>query len=313
MVRLSERMIERSLLSNTEVFKIKKGDSSFDMGWTAQKLDKTDLTFVRTLNQSNSKPYYLQYEKLQDTGRIQLRFNDTKKDMTIVSALGITKVGPVAQVNASGYIVSDTGISDIGKITKTFTLKDSGIYYSLLKIGYAQLIATNVFDSSVVHELADIYADVMARLLSIKFKNNFGSDALKGRLALTYYFYNGAVSIEDVALRIKVSQGEAAAMKIKNPNFFNGKPVTLSELLAVLKSEFPHFIDMSIPDMVRACQALYGVPSVFMMESPSYFLTVVANGHDKFNLFPSSALKDKDIRNSMVQCWSNIERLSIRI
>lgn len=299
---IAEKLLKRSEPSNNDTFKY------FNLKWLDKKLEVKDLEYVIGINEANKRPFFDRIHQNIKSGRIQFRYESKARGHYTLGTLASTKIGYCAQINVSSYVKEERGLSDTGRIEEIATLKDSDIFYSYAKIGFTYLHASKIFNSTIAHEVCELWVDMMSELISRKF-GNFGDGDL-GRFILAYWFYNGGLTPEEVAQKIKFSQGEVSALKFKfnskEERFFDGIPLGLEDLCRVLNDEFQHIKPLSVVDLVKACELVYSPASIFMLDNPTYFLGIITNATDKFNLIPSTAMKT--YKEEMVQIYQNITR-----
>lgn len=168
------------------------------------------------------------------------------------------------------------------------------VLYDILLSAYAGLHAQRVFNSpTAVKEIKDIYVDIISRIISMRFGNP--GDGEKLRFLISYFFFNGDVSIQDLALSSSFRMGEVAALCTKYPILNQRGPILLSDFLGLLGEEFPSLAKKNITkpvNFILETVSSIGDNAVYILDNQPYLLSVLVSRARKSKLFPGYMLKD---------------------
>lgn len=295
MNRVTSRMLEgRKVLSDSEVFSAVK----FNMNWAGGTLSADDLSITFNILELKRKyKYRVMMEHLKN-GRIVLCYDKDSniKVSTIQCAPAIVKSkadSMSALCNLTGDLQVSRSVGADGRMAETFLVPDSDVLYEFLKFGLVIINTGKLLDNTGIrNRVAEVYTDLMCELLTRRFGSSGDGDKL--RFIVKYFFFNGAISVDDLCIINKFNPGKAKEMEFKYPNYFGESAqhtLTLTELAKVINSEFKAMKQIDLADLIKACAITYSEQSVFMMENPAYLLCVIVNSDNKFSQFKSIALR----------------------
>lgn len=294
MSKVTDIMLEgRRFISDSEVFSSVK----FNMNWTGARLTEKDLQISFNILELKKKYKYNLMMKYLNAGRIMLCYD---KDTNIkISTIQCTyaalkgKDAGSALCNVTGDVVANNNVGMDGRLDQSFVIPDTDVLYEFLKFGLVTINTEKLLENTGIrNRVSEVYTDLMCDLITRKFGSSGDGDKL--RFMVKYFFFNGAISVDDMCILTKFNPGKAKELEFKYPWFFGGeadRTLTLKTLAKLINEEFKAMKDITIADLIKACAITYSEQSVFMMDNPSYLLCVIVNSDYKFSQFKSMALR----------------------
>lgn len=295
MNKVTERILEgRRFISDSDIFNSIK----FNMNWTAAKLSEEDLQITFNILELKRKYKYNMMKKYFDAGRIMLCYDkDTNVKISTIQCVGASVKGKdnsnSAMCNLTGDVQVQNNVGPDGRLVQSFIVPDSDVLYEFLKFGLVTINLDKLLDNTGIrNRVSEVYTDLMCDLITRRFGSSGDGDKL--RFMVKYFFFNGAINVDDLCILSKFNPGKAKELEFKYPKFFGAEaPSTLKieNLAKLINDEFKAMKEISLADLIKACAITYSEQSVFMMDNPGYLFCVIVNSDHKFSQFKSLALR----------------------
>lgn len=273
-------MENRFLISQSSIYKnIEAKGRPFDLSMIEKRnyIPLSDLNNVIGEIQMRNLPLTPFIISELENGRIILTKSDSQgSSIQIMPALGesgnkVSRVFINCNLIAKKEKVVDPNTGDI---REGVTVKNFEDLYNILLGGFVALNSHLVIqNSSVFKEIAEVYVDMIAQIISRGFGNPMDGDKL--RFLTKLFFYNGMISGIDLAGVEKYNIDAARFMDSKYPEFFKATPKSLDDYVKVVSSEFPTIRDLTIDKFIGECIKAFGSNAVLGVDNYPYLFSVL--------------------------------------
>lgn len=298
----------RVLLSETDVFSMINNTNKIDLGFLEHVVDPEMFRGDLDLISSRNYPLVSRVlEALQQKEIVLCCTDNTKTSLVYVYGMDASKSKVIRVfVNLSRLVKQERAVDREGNIQSFYRIQGGyEVLYNILLGAYAGLHAHRVYESNptAVKAVRDIYTDLFSQCIS---RGKFGNpiDGEKFRFFVNFFFYNGTITVQDLAQMTRFPTDKANVCMTLYPEFFSsGSPKTLSQLIETIVAEFPSLArnNLNPTSFLLAAVSTLGDNAVYLLDNHCYLLSVVTHKARKSKVFPGYLLKTIESDSTRLQ------------
>lgn len=274
-------MSNRLLISKSSIYQnIESKGKKYDLSMLDKKnfINLTDLNDVIGEIQMRNLPLTPFIINELENGRLILTTSNSQgSSIQLIPGLNDNNNSKVSRVfiNCNMIAKKEKKVDmNTGDLREIVTVKNFEDLYNILLGAYVALNTDKVINNmSIMKDIAEVYIDMLAQIISRGFGNPMDGEKL--RFILKMFFYNGIMSGEDLASVEKYNTDSANFLSSKYPEYFSVGDKTLEQLIEIISEEFPTIKDITIDKFIGECIKAFGSNAVLAVDNYPYLLSVL--------------------------------------